>query len=290
MTSSKTIVDTSNNSNNGRPSSLESQNIDKYDFEAFEQEGLPYTMIPNQVIQNMPPKHISAGFLWVYLQSLPSNWQPNKSHLMKHFSMSARTYSRNMAWLKSVGLIEHQQKRNEDGSFGAFKLTVLNGAKFNPDGLPQPVAKYGTPVDSPVAKKRQCGETDIAANGTLTNTTSLKTQKVITKTTADDDLIEQKGAEMGATPREIETAQRKIRAKRQKGDEITSVDGLAGHIIAGLRKGTQKFYEGSQRQQAKSNDDSYYGVPKHHIEKHARPGESYESAAGRLRDSYFRQA
>ena len=111
-----------------------SANIEKYSFEQFEVERKPFTMVLNHVIQRVPEKNMKAAFLWVYLQSLPETWKINRSHIIKHFGMSASSYARSMSWLKKVGLIDHIQKRNKDGSFGEFRLVVLCGSKFNVDG------------------------------------------------------------------------------------------------------------------------------------------------------------
>lgn len=105
--------------------------IEKYDFDAFEKEQKPFTMIRTHVIQKVTIKHAQEFLLWVYLESLPETWKPNKSHLTNHFNISDRTYERYMSWLNSVGLIEYRQTRSNGGTFGKGRLLVLNGSKFN---------------------------------------------------------------------------------------------------------------------------------------------------------------
>lgn len=152
-------------------------NIEKYDFDSFGKEHLPFTMIPNQVIQKMPAKNMKAGFLWVFLQSLSPNWNINKSHIVKHFEISESTYERWMSWLNSVGLIEYRQERKPNGSFGKFKLIVLNGAKFNPLSNSCRTAKIDGVDVNRSAILPVNGETVATANDGHKNTTEIKKQQ-----------------------------------------------------------------------------------------------------------------
>jgi hypothetical protein len=144
-------------------------NIEKYDFDSFEVEKQPFTMIPNSVIQKTT--NPEATFMWIYLQSMPSTWKPNKQHLMSHFNISERTYERRMGYLNTTGLIEYRQERNESGTFGGWKLIILNGARFNPMADSNRSAKIGGVVCHRSAKKPLNGETDASVNGGHINTT-----------------------------------------------------------------------------------------------------------------------
>jgi len=117
--------------------------IEKYDFSTFEKEQKPYAMILTDVIQRTPPNRMREAFLWVFLESLPPTWIPNKKHIMNHFDISERTYERWMSWLNSVNLIEYRQDRNKSGSFGQGALFVLSGSKFNPDAESTGAVKIG---------------------------------------------------------------------------------------------------------------------------------------------------
>lgn len=105
--------------------------IEKYDFDSFQKEQKPFVMILTHVIQHLPPDRAHEFAMWVYLESLPVTWKPNKQHLMERFSISAKTYERRMEWLNTVGLIEYRQKRNSTGLFGKGELIVLSGIRFN---------------------------------------------------------------------------------------------------------------------------------------------------------------
>jgi hypothetical protein len=137
-------------------------NIEKYDFDEFEKEEKPFTMILTQVIQNAT-KNPKETYLWIYLQSLPVTWIPNKKHLMQVFDLSERTYERYMSWLNAVSLIEYRQDRDENGHFGKWRLVVLNGTKFNPTAVSSRSAKIGgTVMDR--SKKVQSAHAHRSAN------------------------------------------------------------------------------------------------------------------------------
>ncbi len=104
-------------------------NIQKLDFHTIEKESIPYTVLNTFVIQNIH-NHF-AGFIWIYLQSLPRTWKVNKFHIMKHFDISERTYQRHMSFLAKSNLISYEIPRHENGTLGHVTLKVLNGTKFN---------------------------------------------------------------------------------------------------------------------------------------------------------------
>ena len=112
--------------------SKKSINIQKYEPTEFEKEDIPYTLICNKVIQKIT--NFTAGFIWIYLQSMPPTWEPNKYQIMDHFDISEATYKRHMAYLSRCGLVEYRQPRGDKGRMLAGKLIVLNGSKFNENG------------------------------------------------------------------------------------------------------------------------------------------------------------
>lgn len=103
-------------------------NIHKYNATLFEKEHLPFTQICNKVIQNIT--NIQAGFIWVYLQSLPATWIPNKFHLMSHFGISERTYQRIMSYLSDCKLVSYERDRKPNGTLAEVRLIVHNGINF----------------------------------------------------------------------------------------------------------------------------------------------------------------
>jgi len=116
------------------------KNIEKLDFDTLEIEKVPYTLICNKVIQNIS-NHF-AGFIWVFLQTLPPNWNVNKKHIMNHFGISERTYQRHMSFLSASNLISYERYRLKNGTLGPVTLKVLNGTKFNADVASNHIAKF----------------------------------------------------------------------------------------------------------------------------------------------------
>lgn len=143
-------------------------NIEKYDASVFEKEKIPYTFICNKVIQNITD--IQAGFVWIYLQSLPATWVPNKFHLMSHFKISERTYQRIMSYLSEVNLIAYTRCRNKNGTLGAVRLIVKNGSEFALPLDSNHTAKICIVDFNHTAKKPQCGETTAVVFGDHINT------------------------------------------------------------------------------------------------------------------------
>lgn len=121
-------------------------NIEKYDFDEFEKEKKPYTMLLTEVIQTI--KNPQAFLIWAFLQSLPIDWVPSKSHIMNHFDLSERVYQRLMSYLNQSNLIEYRRNRNFDGTLGKIKLIVLSGIKFKPDIENDQAAKNGGVVNN----------------------------------------------------------------------------------------------------------------------------------------------
>lgn len=118
--------------NSFKPSSNEESipdvNIEKFDYETCEHEKVPYVMLCTSVIQNITDPF--AGFIWAYLQSLPSNWNVNKTHIMNHFSIGEDKYDKHIRFLKASNLVQFRRERDERGVFKKGVLRVLNGSKF----------------------------------------------------------------------------------------------------------------------------------------------------------------
>ena len=102
--------------------------IEKFEPTSIEHESIPFAQINRNVIQNI--KNPVAAFIWIYLQSMPRTWKPNKHQIMKHFDISERTYERHMAFLRDSCLIAYRKVRYKNGRLGACAIIVLNGDKF----------------------------------------------------------------------------------------------------------------------------------------------------------------
>ncbi len=161
-------------------------NIEKYDFEEFEKEGLPFTLICNKVIQNIT--NAQAALIWMYLQSMPSTWTPNKQHLMNHFQISDRTYQRNMAYLAACNLVSYVRVRNKNGTLGPVRLVIKNGTNFKLALGSDHTAKIDVVDFNHTAKKPQCGEPTVVAFGDHINKTN--NINTISHTQEDDFFLE----------------------------------------------------------------------------------------------------
>lgn len=106
-------------------------NIDKLDFETVQHEKVPFTLIHNKVIQTITDHF--AGFIWVYLHTLPSDWKINKAHLLKHFNIGEDKLKKHMAYLNKTNLIEYVRTRSQEGMLSSITIRVLNGMTFDPN-------------------------------------------------------------------------------------------------------------------------------------------------------------
>ncbi len=89
--------------------------VKKIDFNSVIQSKKSFTTNFNEVIQN-----IHDGFtlgVYIYLSSLPPNWNVNVKQLMIHFDTGRDKIKRTLSWLNDKELIIYIRPRNEDGTF-----------------------------------------------------------------------------------------------------------------------------------------------------------------------------
>lgn len=103
-------------------------NIEKLDFETVIHENIPYTLVSTPVIQKISDAF--AGFIWVFLSSLPPDWKVNRNHLMKHFNVGEQKLKGHLAYLAKVNLIEYVRVRLPNGTLGPVSIRVLNGSRY----------------------------------------------------------------------------------------------------------------------------------------------------------------
>lgn len=99
--------------------------VKKVDFHSVFQSKKSFTTNFNEVIQN-----IHDGFIlgvYVYLSSLPPDWNVNINQLMSHFSVGRDKIKRTLSWLNKNQLIKYTRARNEDGTF--YKPPVDNSVQ-----------------------------------------------------------------------------------------------------------------------------------------------------------------
>lgn len=91
-------------------------------------EAIPYTQVNSKVIQEIT--NMEAGFVWVYLLTLPPTWKVVKEHLKNHFGIGKEKIKSIFSYLNKCNLIEYVQDRSNDGKMGQSDIRVLNGNKF----------------------------------------------------------------------------------------------------------------------------------------------------------------
>lgn len=91
-------------------------------------ESVPYTMVCNKVIQNID--NMEAFTVWVYLLSLPKDWNIVKQHVKNHFKIGDQKLKKIFAYLAAHNLIETIRHRDESGRITKFELRILNGTNF----------------------------------------------------------------------------------------------------------------------------------------------------------------
>ena len=92
-------------------------------------EIIPYTQVNTQVIQNI--RDIEAGFIWMYLLTMPKNWTVVKAHIKNKYGIGDNKIKRIFAYLKRCNLIEYVRERDETGKLRKSEIRVLNGSRFN---------------------------------------------------------------------------------------------------------------------------------------------------------------
>jgi hypothetical protein len=198
-------------------------NIEKIEkFDSIEHESIPFTQISNKVLQNI--KNPGAALLWMYLQSMPRTWKPNKFHLMKHFDISKRTYERHIAFLRDVGLVEYRQNRHKNGQLGSIRLIVLNGNKFN---HLHHTAKNGDVVEkmkNPNKIKASHRTAKKPVSGDLANFINKQEKLINKKTTTTKETEKSKSSSDSVISKEIDSKLLSLRHKYLQADELDRTD------------------------------------------------------------------
>lgn len=105
--------------------------IEKLDFEKVSLEKIPYTLVSTKVIQNI--KNPLAGFIWIYLSSLPPDWKVNKEQIKHKFDLGDDKIKAIFSYLNRCSLIRYDRERDEAGKLGIVVVTVLCGDNYKID-------------------------------------------------------------------------------------------------------------------------------------------------------------
>lgn len=104
--------------------------IEKLSFERITKEQLPYTILLNSVIQNI--SNAEALAVYVFLYSLPPNWEINKQHLSKKFKLGTKKLRAIFSYLNRANLLEYHQPKDEaTGKMLGTTIHLLSGENFD---------------------------------------------------------------------------------------------------------------------------------------------------------------
>jgi hypothetical protein len=124
--------------------------IEKLDQAKISKENIPYTQISTFVIQNV--RDPIAGFIWVYLSSLPVDWVVRKEQIKNKFNVGDTALKLIFSYLNRSKLIEYHRERLSTGKLGKSIIHVLCGNRFNADE--HYIKTTGSKI-KPVAKIRE---------------------------------------------------------------------------------------------------------------------------------------
>ena len=133
-------------------------------------EKAPYSTFLNEVIQNIKDTETLA--VWIYLSSMPSDWQVNKKQLMHHFSIGERKIKSIISELHQMNLLEYIIEKDDQGRFKSHSAKILCGTKFKQ--IDSSTDAEIAPMD-PVVQKTSGAET---ARAVLTEHTNKDIYKI----------------------------------------------------------------------------------------------------------------
>lgn len=106
--------------------------IEKY---LITKESSNFTILPNLVLQNL--KDPLALAIWVYLSSLPPEWEIYKDQIQTHFGIGRDKLKTIWSTLKHTNLLEVTSRRDSSGQIIGWKIHIKNGTNFTGKNPPQ---------------------------------------------------------------------------------------------------------------------------------------------------------
>jgi hypothetical protein len=99
--------------------------VDKF---IITKEDANYSIIPNTISQNL--RDAEALGLYMYLLSLPPQWEFYKTVIREHFGWGRDKLEKKLSVLRAHNLIEPVPDRDDKGRFIGWNLQVKNGREF----------------------------------------------------------------------------------------------------------------------------------------------------------------
>lgn len=84
-----------------------------------------YTTVSNSVV-NVLKSNLPALGLYLYLLSLPDNWEFHKTHISKTCKIGIKKLERLLKELCAFALVQYGQKRNSKGQFEEFYIDIYD--------------------------------------------------------------------------------------------------------------------------------------------------------------------
>ena len=128
---------------------MDNTRIEKLDKAKLTLENQSYTQILTHVIQNI--KDPVAGFVWVYLSSLPPDWLVLKEQIKNKFNLGDDKIKDIFSYLNRCKLIAYKRIRGSNGKLGKQFIHVFVGNDFDEN---EPYKKTTGVKSTPQVKTR----------------------------------------------------------------------------------------------------------------------------------------
>lgn len=135
-----------NTANSDKSKQTNDIRVEKLDIQRAQDLKLPYTIISSLVIRQI--KNPLAGFIWIFLQSLPPNWIVIKEQIKNKFDLGDNTLKKIFSYLNRCSLIAYERER-VDGKLGEIVIKILDGTQFKSD---EPYVSTRGSKNAPVVK------------------------------------------------------------------------------------------------------------------------------------------
>jgi hypothetical protein len=190
--------------------------VQKFNPAITSESSVPFTMVPNNVIEEISDCHV--GWVWLYLQKKSSNWEVVKSHIKTKFKIGDDRIKKIFAHMHKVGLLEYRRERDERGRLKKVEIKILNGSKFNPLGVNQSTGVKTTRVENHTCGSRGLLNKDKAPKKDKASKKELATKNLLPENFCFDEAHKKIAATYNLDI-ELELAKFKIRLKNKKSND-----------------------------------------------------------------------
>ncbi len=140
-----------------------------------------FTTVSNNVIHVLKGNLEVLG-LYLYLLSLPDDWEFYKTHLCKEFSIGIKKLEKLLKILSSFELVQYGQKRNEKGQYETFYIDIYDTETIKINKL-----ENSSPVGQNCRTVKADGRSGEATKEVLQNKQLLKNKENISCSSKSDE-------------------------------------------------------------------------------------------------------